>query len=205
MKLLLYIFAGISLIATGASAQDYRFEVSARGTIVAAPFFASEDERNRVRYFDAPGYSGEIIFYPTRALGVGVFCSRELAMADDTEMTTSVYSTDLGGIDRYPSYLMMGISGKLTSPRQRTFSVYLVARAFKMDVVDHYDGFSLGKSAPGYAVGVGLNIKLARWLAFNLFDASYMTLTKELSYTEDQTLTGIFVQSGLTFQLLKKK
>lgn len=86
-----------------------------------------------------------------------------------------------------------------------SFAPHRHQRVLKMDVVDHYDGFSLGKSAPGYAVGVGLNIKLARWLAFNLFDASYMTLTKELSYTEDQTLTGIFVQSGLTFQLLKKK
>lgn len=203
--LLIFLLIGITSIPAAVHGQKYLIEFSARGAGIVSPLLPEEEDRTHMREFQAAGYSGEAIFYPVNFAGAGVFCSRDigaLAQIDATESRYGLYPSEIYG---EASYLMFGLTGKVTTNRQRRFSIYGVGRIFKIEVVDRYEGFSIAQSGSGYSAGFGVNLKFAPWMAFNIFEASYIGLSKDLSYSKDKSSNGVFFQSGFTFQFVKKK
>jgi hypothetical protein len=181
-----------------ACAQDRKLEISAKASYL---YLYGDDAPLNDRETDLIGVGLESVFFPVRFLGVGAFFY-EYPIAGYTQ---GLVEKNYVEFDTYGR--SFGLSLQVTSNKNRIFRIYANGKFSYLQLRDEQDpgGFAIYNKGTVIHAGLGVMIKLSRGVNFNLFDASYLMASKELSYSDSMSLAGFAVSSGFTFKMIRAK
>jgi hypothetical protein len=191
------------LFANALRAQDQQIEVGLKGTLLSSDLIYSESNS-----YIAVGYSIEGHYYFNRKLAAGLFYTRAMFSEEVVGgylASPQGYDGNYGGYD----FLQYGISGKITTSRERFFQIYAIAKLFKMESVYDFKeelGFSLSDKGMGGAAGFGVVLRFSRNVGFNLFELNYNHYLSGFEVTKSNFSPSVIqVRSGLIINFLDKR
>jgi hypothetical protein len=189
-------------------AQDYRIDLNLRASTLAT-FDLQDKEFQSLgydRYWVTPdiGASMEALFFIKDFVGVGAFYTQSIIEGEYEHEIYSAYDYYYGELSKY-KVSMYGLAAQITTSRKKTFRIYAVGRVGNYQMVEKFDGFTIGSKGMAYSAGFGVMLKISRRISFNIFEANYTWLPKEFSLENDIALSGGQVQSGLSVKLFRKK
>lgn len=181
-------------------AQDYRVDLNIRG---AALMLDDPDD-------DAYGRDGaitilasaEALYFLKDYVGVGAYYTRSVIPGEYEFYNGGGYYTYDYSQYEFASY---GASLQLTTSRKKRFRVYIVGRAGLTEILEDFEDYKVGSSAFSYSGGLGVMIKLSRRVSFNLFEANYLSMPKELALNKVNPITGLSAQTGFSVKIIRKK
>jgi hypothetical protein len=188
-------------------AQDYRIDLNLRASTLAT-FDMGDEEFQSLgydRYWVTPDIAGsvEALVFIKDFVGVGAFYTQSIM---EGEYTHELYeSFNYYNDNSKYKVSMYGLTAQITTSRKKTFRIYAVGRVGNYEMVEKFDGFTIGSKGMAYSAGFGIMLKLSRRISFNIFEANYTWLPKEFSLENDIALSGGQVQSGLSVKLFRKK
>lgn len=191
------------LVATSLFAQDQQIELGLKGTLLSSDLVYTESNS-----YIGVGYSIDAHYYFNRKLAAGLFYSKSM-LSDEVVggylSSSQSYDGNYGTYD----FLQYGISGKITTSRERFLQIYAVAKVFKMEAVyDFKDelGFTLSDKGMVGGVGFGIVLRFSRNVGFNLFEANYNHYLSGFEVTNSNFSPSAFqVHSGLIINFLDRK
>jgi hypothetical protein len=188
-------------------AQDYRIDLNLRASTLAT-FDVRDEEFESLgydRYWVTPDIAGsvEALFFIKDFVGVGAFYTQSIMEGEYEHDMLSGYNY-YEDLSKY-KVAMYGLAAQVTTSRKKTFRIYAVGRIGNYQMVEKFDGFTIGNKGMAYSAGFGIMLKLSRRISFNIFEANYTWLPKEFSLENDIELSGGQVQSGLSVKLYRKK
>lgn len=190
------------LLAHAVAAQDQQIELGLKGTLLSSDLSYTESNS-----YIGVGYSIDAHYYFNRKLAAGLFYSRSILSQEVSGGYLSAPQSYDGNYGAY-DFLQYGISGKITTSRERFLQIYAVAKVFKMEsVYDFKDelGFSLSDKGIAGAAGFGIVLRFSRSVGFNLFEANYNHYLSGFEVTKSNFTPSSFqVRSGLIINFLDK-
>ncbi len=196
------VTAVFALLATSLSAQEQQIELGFKGTILSSDLVYTESNS-----YLGLGYSIDAHYFFNRKLGAGLFYSRSMYSEEVSESYLSNPQSYDGNYGAY-DFLQYGISGKITTSRERFFQIYAVAKMFKMESVYDFDeelGFKLSDKGMGGAAGFGVVLRFSRNVGFNLFEFNYNHYLSGFEETKSNFSPSAFqVRSGLIINFLDR-
>lgn len=199
------IFAALvsMLLATTLFAQDQQIELNLRGTLISSDLVYTE-----ANSYLGVGYSIDANYFFNRKLAAGLFYSKSVYSQEASESYLSSSQTYNGNYGLF-QFLQYGLSGKITTSRERFMQIYAVAKVFKMQAVyDFKDelGFALSDKGMGGAAGFGIVLRFSKNVGFNLFDINYNHYLSGFDLTQSTFSPSAFqVRSGLIINFLDKR
>jgi hypothetical protein len=191
------------LLATSLFAQDQQIELGLKGTLLSSDLVYTESNS-----YIGVGYSIDAHYYFNRKLAAGLFYTRSILSQEVSGGYLSAPQSYDGSYGAY-DFLQYGVSGKITTSRERFFQIYAVAKVFKMQAVyDFKDelGFTLSDKGMGGAAGFGIVLRFSRSVGFNLFEANYNHYLSGFEVTKSNFTPSAFqVRSGLIINFLDKR
>jgi hypothetical protein len=191
------------LFATTLVAQDQQIELGIKGTLLSSDLVYSESNS-----YIGVGYSIDAHYYFNRKLAAGLFYTKSMF----SDEVVGSYLSDPQSYDgNYGTYdfLHYGISGKITTSRERFLQIYAIAKLFKMEAVYDFNdelGFTLADKGMVGAAGFGIVMRFSRRVGFNLFELNYNHYLSGFEVTKsDFGPAAIQVHSGLIINFLDRK
>ena len=191
------------LFTTVLFAQDQQVELGIKGTLLSSDLVYTE-----ANSYIGVGYSMDAHYYFNRKFAAGIFYTRSM-------FSEEVVGGYLGAPQAYDGnygtydFMQYGISGKITTSRERFFQIYATAKVFKMEsVYDFKDelGFSLADEGMGAAAGFGIVLRFSRRVGFNLFDLNYNHYLSGFGVTKSTFSPSAFqLRSGLIINFLDRR
>lgn len=191
------------LLTTVLFAQDQQIELGIKGSLLSSDLVYTE-----ANSYIGVGYSMEAHYYFNRKLAAGIFYSKSMFSEEVVGSYLSAPQAYDGNYGTY-DFMQYGISGKITTSRERFFQIYAVAKVFKMEsVYDFKDelGFSLADEGMGAAAGFGIVLRFSRRVGFNLFDLNYNYYSSGFDVTKSNFSPSAFqLRSGLIINFLDRR
>lgn len=191
------------LLVNALFAQDQQIELGLRGTLLSSDLVYSE-----ANSYIGLGYSIDAHYFFNRKLAAGLFYAKSMYSQEASESYLSSPQTYNGSYGPY-QFLQYGLSGKITTSRERFMQIYAVAKVFKMQAVyDFKDelGFALSDKGMGGAAGFGIVLRFSKNVGFNLFDLNYNHYLSGFDVTKSTFSPSTFqVRSGLIINFLDRK
>jgi len=191
------------LLSINGFTQDQQIELGIKATVVSSSPAYEEGSS-----YLGIGYLVEANYYFNRKLSAGVFYSRSVFSDIASESYVGTGYTYDGSWGKY-QFLQYGVSGKITTSRERFFQIYATARVFKMeniyDFTEELDFVAADKGIGG-AAGFGIVLRFSRSIGFNLFDVSYNHYLTNFDLTKSKFSPSAFqIRSGLIINFLDRK
>lgn len=191
------------MLANTLFAQDQQIELAFKGTLLSSDLVYSEHNS-----YLGVGYSIDANYFFNRKLAAGVFYTKSIFSEEVVGgylASPQAYDGNYGAYD----FLQYGISGKITTSRERFFQIYATAKLFKMEAVYDFKeelGFSLSDKGMGGAAGFGIVLRFSRSVGFNLFDINYNHYLSGFEVTKSNfSPSTIQVRSGLIINFLDRR
>ncbi|MBL7871963.1 MAG: hypothetical protein JNM78_10155 [Cyclobacteriaceae bacterium] len=191
------------LLATKLFSQDQQIELALKGTIISSDLVYTE-----YNSYLGVGYSVDAHYFFNRKLAAGLFYTKSIFSEEISGgylSSPQAYDGNYGAYD----FLQYGLSGKITTSRERFFQIYATVKFFKMEAVyDFKDelGFSLADKGMGGAAGFGVVLRFSENVGFNLFDLNYNHYLTGFEVTKSNFSPSVFqVRSGLIINFLDRK
>lgn len=198
-----FLLIGLILLisSNSVSAQDRLFEFNLRGTLITSP---SSYYNSSKSVYTGLGYSAEAQYFLKPRVAVGIYFSRSLGSVSNSDLIKDeLYQS--GGYE----FLLYGLSGKITSHRNRPFQVYGTVRLMVMEGVYDYQnelGFSVGESGLTAGIGGGIILRITRSIGFNIVEINYNRYLSGFEFTQSEFSTSAFqVNSGIVYNFKERK
>ncbi len=183
--------------------QDQQIELGIKATVLSSDLTYAESSSYR-----GLGYSIDANYFFNRKLAAGVFYSRSAYSNQASESYLSKPGTYDANFGSY-QFLQYGLSGKITTSRERFMQIYAIARLYKMESVYDFNedlGFVAKDKGMCGAVGFGIVFRFSRRVGFNLFEASYNAFLTDFELTKSNFTPSAFqIRSGLVINFLDRK
>ena len=184
-------------------AQERKLEISTKASFIGT--LAGDDGTLKDKQTYAIGFGLESVYFVTPAIGVGAFFYEYSGNGE----TTGYYqgSPNNSDVTFNTTGRSFGLSLQATTNKNRKFRIYFSGKFTALQLRDESEsgGFSIYNDGYVISGGLGIMLKITRFLNFNLFEASYMIPSKKLSYSDEASTSGVMVSSGLTFKFIKAK
>jgi hypothetical protein len=196
--LVLFLFGASSVCFS----QGFRLDVNVRGNVLM-PKDDSDEQFSREWKSPAIGFSGEVLYFPLPYLGAGPFYSRSISDGkteyenDGGTITTTEKTTY-----RYAAY---GLAVQGTTNRSKLVRGFGVIRVGNIELLEEFEGFSVGDAGLFYSVGAGVIISVTQSISVNVIEANYCFLPKKLSLENTASISAIQLQAGVVLKLWRIK
>lgn len=194
--------AVLMLLTHSLFAQEQQIELGFKGTVLSSDLVYTESNS-----YLGLGYSIDAHYFFNRKLAAGLFYSKSMYSEEVSESYLSNPQSYDGNYGAY-DFLQYGISGKVTTSRERFFQIYAVAKVFKMEAVYDFNdelGFALSDEGMGGAAGFGVVLRFSRNVGFNLFEFNYNHYLSGFEETKSNFSPSAFqVRSGLIINFLDR-
>ena len=194
---------GLILASVIGHAQDQQVELGIKGTLVSSSRVYEEGAS-----YSGIGYLVEANYFFNRKLAAGVFYSQS-AFSDEASESYLGNPSNYGGNGGKYQFLQYGVSGKITTSRERFFQIYATARLFKMQSVYDFKeelNFTVSDKGMAGAAGFGIVLRFSRSVGLNLFDVSYNHYLTNFDLTKSKFSPSAFqIRSGLIINFLDRK
>lgn len=191
------------LISIACYSQDQQIELGIKATGVSSSLRYEEGSS-----YLGLGYSVEANYFFNRKLAAGIFYSRSAYSEEASESYLGTPPSYYGNWGKY-QFLQYGLSGKITTSRERFMQIYAIARLYKMQAVYDFNenlGFVAKDKGMCGAVGFGIVFRFSRTVGFNLFEASYNAFLTDFELTKSNFAPSAFqMRSGLVINFLDRK
>jgi hypothetical protein len=203
IKIKIVVIVVSVLLATALFAQDQQIEVGLRGTLLSSDLVYTE-----ANSYLGIGYSLDAHYYFNRKLAAGIFYTKSMLSEEVSGGYLSAPQTYNGNYGTY-DFMQYGVSGKITTSRERFLQIYAVAKVFKMESVYDFNdelGFLAADKGMGAGAGFGIVFRFSRTVGFNLFDVNYNHLLSGFELTKSTfSASGFQLRSGLLINFLDRK
>jgi len=200
IKLLKLTFVCVLMLtAARTHGQERKLEISLKGSYL---MLSGDDAPVMSRDVQLAGVGLESVYFANRYVGIGAFFYEYPAIASYTSGLSNTYNIEFDTHGR-----SFGMSLQLTSNKNRIFRVYANGKFSYLQLRDESGSgdFTIYNKGHVISAGVGVMLKISRGVNFNLFEASYLMPSKELSYSDKVSLKGFTVSTGFTFKMIRAK